>query len=383
MKNSKFNSLFQEAYSRYTKGNGFLVGDVVKLKSGYENLESYKKLGENVKQRIKDIISTGNNIRVGKLHNTDVAARYSADNTDSAQANLADCYEEASPGFWRNLITIPVECLEEINTGANLAPVPEGQRDTKERVAGPEKVGKHKWHKGKAINDQNELGKKQNWVKGGDYKLGEKNTELPHSNKYNDELPPKVKDLKKVKELKESATKLSENALDSLYIKILNEDVGAEGQSANGSLDSGDQLAGNPQMQSEERKGVIINGKEVDMNTIEIDDIDMHDYPDFSDAFVSKAQFVDGTPLTDDELEELQNNVDVNSLAHDSLHETKPSSVEEKVCPICGKDVCMCKKEESISQDISFKGPKTYLPGGDVNDPASAIKASKISHHGS
>ena len=42
MKNSKFNSLFQEAYDRYTNGNGFLVGDVVKLKSGYENNENFK-----------------------------------------------------------------------------------------------------------------------------------------------------------------------------------------------------------------------------------------------------------------------------------------------------------------------------------------------------
>jgi len=383
MKNSKFNSLFQEAYTRYTKGNGFLVGDIVKLKSGYENLESYKKLGENVKQRLKDIIKTGNNIRVGKLHNTDIAARYSADATEGAPASLADCYEEASPGFWRNLVTIPVECLEEINTGADLAPVPAGQRDTKDRVTDPEEVGKHKWHKDEEVEDQNKLGKKQNWVKDGNYKLATDNTELPHSNKYNDELPPKVKDLKKVKELKESATRLSENALDSLYIKILNEDVGADGQVNPSASDSGNQLAGNPKMQSEERRGVMINGKEVDMNTIEIDDVDMHDYPDFSDAFVSRAQFVDGTPLTDDELEELQNNVDVNSLAHDSLHETKPSSVEEKVCPICGRDVCMCKKEESISQDINLKGPKTFLPGGNVKDPASAIKASKYSHHGS
>jgi len=383
MKNSKFHSLFKEAYGRFTQGAGFLAGDVVKLKSGYENMDSFKSLGENVKARITDMVKSGNNIRISKLHNYTAPSRYSAEGAGNLPADLADCFEESAPGYWHNLITIPVDCLESIDTEGNLPPVPEDQKDTKDRVTGPEEVEKHKMNKGRDIDAQTKLMKKQTKAEKGDYELAEKNAKLAHSNKYNDELPPKVKGLTKAKELKESALQLTENALDSLYIKILNEDVGAEGQSANGSLDSGDQLAGNPQMQSEERKGVIINGKEVDMNTIEIDDIDMHDYPDFSDAFVSKAQFVDGTPLTDDELEELQNNVDVNSLAHDTLHETKPSSVEEKVCPICGKDVCMCKKEESISQDISFKGPKTYLPGGDVNDPASAIKASKISHHGS
>ncbi|NBV78193.1 hypothetical protein EBR66_08595 [bacterium] len=45
----------------------------------------------------------------------------------------------------------------------------------------------------------------------------------------------------------------------------------------------------------------------VDVASIEIDGIDGRDYPDFSDAFVSKANWDDGTPLSDDELNELQN----------------------------------------------------------------------------
>jgi len=44
----------------------------------------------------------------------------------------------------------------------------------------------------------------------------------------------------------------------------------------------------------------------VDAASIEIDGIDGRDYPDFSDAFVSAAKWDDGTPLTEDELNELE-----------------------------------------------------------------------------
>jgi len=104
MKNSKFNSLFEAAYGRYAQGNGFLVGDVVKLKSGYENMDGFKKLGENVKQRIKEAVKAGNNLRVGKLHNYSAGSRYSAEGADQVPAELADVYEEYAPGMVANLI---------------------------------------------------------------------------------------------------------------------------------------------------------------------------------------------------------------------------------------------------------------------------------------
>ena len=37
-----------------------------------------------------------------------------------------------------------------------------------------------------------------------------------------------------------------------------------------------------------------------------ITNIDMRDYPDFCDAYVESAKYEDGTPLTDDELEDLR-----------------------------------------------------------------------------
>ena len=44
----------------------------------------------------------------------------------------------------------------------------------------------------------------------------------------------------------------------------------------------------------------------VNVIDVEIDGIDMKDYPDFCDAYISEAKFKDtGKPLTDEQLEEL------------------------------------------------------------------------------
>lgn len=57
----------------------------------------------------------------------------------------------------------------------------------------------------------------------------------------------------------------------------------------------------------------ILNGKKV--VDLEVDGVDPRDYPDFSDAYFSNGCYEDGTPLTDEELERL------NDLAADVLWE--------------------------------------------------------------
>lgn len=60
---------------------------------------------------------------------------------------------------------------------------------------------------------------------------------------------------------------------------------------------------------------IEINGKKVDISSIEIEGIDKGDYPDFSDAYVASAQFEDGSELNEDELMELE------SSHGDTIHE--------------------------------------------------------------
>ena len=92
-------------------------------------------------------------------------------------------------------------------------------------------------------------------------------------------------------------------------------------------------LTKNAQLLKEE---VSFNGKPINVNSIEIDGIDTSDYPDFVDAYIVAADYADGTPLTDDEVQQFQEeNYDlVGELIHDRqlyLQEKKEEYMEEGV----------------------------------------------------
>ena len=65
---------------------------------------------------------------------------------------------------------------------------------------------------------------------------------------------------------------------------------------------------------------VTLNNKEIDINSIQIEDVQMFDYPDFVDAFISFASYTDGTDLTEDECLQLQYQEEelVNQLIHEN-----------------------------------------------------------------
>lgn len=71
-----------------------------------------------------------------------------------------------------------------------------------------------------------------------------------------------------------------------------------------------------------EDKGVTIDGKQVDVESIEMEDVHTGDYPDFVDAFVGTAQFVDGTELSEEQCDQLRDKYPdlIHELAHDNLH---------------------------------------------------------------
>jgi len=383
MKNSKFNSLFEAAYGRYAQGNGFLVGDVVKLKSGYENMDGFKKLGENVKQRIKEAVKAGNNLRVGKLHNYSAGSRYSAEGADQVPAELADVYEEYAPGMVANLITLPVECLEEVDTGANLAPVPEGQKDTRDRTAEGEKE-----FKSKATNEQTKVMKKQTHAEKGDYELATKNTKLAHSNKHNDMQPPKVKGMQKAKNINESQV-----LLEDLYLSVLTEDVGV--------MSGGDAGAQQDEESEMEETFHVQDGETVLMSRTALPQTgdylpagtpawvyymvrqatpeqikalmgNVHSsvpggYGSYKDDSMLPRGLRGKTPGVEDEGNEF-----TGDLAHTQKGDkfkiggktvtNTTGQIAEEVCPICGKDVCKCNTMEEAEMKMKDEsGLQAYL----------------------
>jgi hypothetical protein len=84
----------------------------------------------------------------------------------------------------------------------------------------------------------------------------------------------------------------------------------------------------------DEGMGVSINGQAVDVNSIEVDGVNDWDSPDFADAYITYATFADGTPLSDDELDQLttEHGDLVNQAAHSSL-QGRADFVDEVVAP--------------------------------------------------
>lgn len=111
-------------------------------------------------------------------------------------------------------------------------------------------------------------------------------------------------------------------------------------------------LTKNTQLLKEE---IAVNGKPVDINSIEIDGIDTDDYPDFVDAYIAYAEYEDGTPLTDGELQdfEAENYGLVNELIHDRqlfLQEAAPSAGMSE------KEKSALAKKAHAGKDIGKKG---------------------------
>ena len=76
---------------------------------------------------------------------------------------------------------------------------------------------------------------------------------------------------------------------------------------------------------------VMINGKQVDLRSIELDGVESFDYPKYVDAYADYAEFTDGTPLSDDELDELTDKHGdiINMRAHDMLESVASDMADE------------------------------------------------------
>lgn len=76
--------------------------------------------------------------------------------------------------------------------------------------------------------------------------------------------------------------------------------------------------------ESDNSNYITLDGKTVDLSSLEVDGVHHWDYPDFTDAYLSYGQFTDGTELSDEQLEKLQDEHSdlASNLAHDSMFES-------------------------------------------------------------
>jgi antitoxin component YwqK of YwqJK toxin-antitoxin module len=100
-------------------------------------------------------------------------------------------------------------------------------------------------------------------------------------------------------------------------------------------------------MNEAKQEPVIIDGKEVNIASIEPSNISPDDYPDFSDAYAANAEFMDGTELTYEQLAMLDDQYPdlIRNAAEDYLTEKKLTKPE-------------LKKREEIAKAMEKGDPK-------------------------
>lgn len=64
--------------------------------------------------------------------------------------------------------------------------------------------------------------------------------------------------------------------------------------------------------------------KTLNLSTLDVDGIDLYDYPDFVDAYVVYAEYMDGTVLTEDELDAIDK-----TIINNHIHSTQSYTVRE------------------------------------------------------
>ena len=62
---------------------------------------------------------------------------------------------------------------------------------------------------------------------------------------------------------------------------------------------------------------IHLNGKEIDISSIQVDGVDTKDYPDFVDAYICDCYYVDGKQLSEAEIDMLVEKYD--TLTYDSV----------------------------------------------------------------
>jgi hypothetical protein len=122
----KFLTLFEAYFSRYERG-GFLVGDVFKFNDNFKSSENYKKLGQNTKDMIDQMIEAGLHIRVTGIKDS-TSPRYPGNpQTSSNDVELTLALDNGG-GRYTHYVNISPELGTPNTFYPNLPPIPDGAK---------------------------------------------------------------------------------------------------------------------------------------------------------------------------------------------------------------------------------------------------------------
>lgn len=139
MYQNKFTKIFESNFQRY-QGGGILAGDIVEFIDNILNDEWFDKQNETIKTRVQEFLDGDFNIRVGSVTAKRPAVQGSVQQDQQVDDYYVDVVKELAPGLFTDVITLPIHLVKKIDTGNNLAPVPDSQRRQDTSHVKPEEV---------------------------------------------------------------------------------------------------------------------------------------------------------------------------------------------------------------------------------------------------
>lgn len=127
MYKNKFTKIFESNFQRY-QGGGILAGDVVEFVDNILNDEWFDKQSDTIKSRVQEFIDGDFNIRVGSVSAKRPANGGSVQQDQQVDDYYVDVVKELAPGLFTDVMTLPIHLVQKVDTGDNLAPIPDSQR---------------------------------------------------------------------------------------------------------------------------------------------------------------------------------------------------------------------------------------------------------------
>ncbi len=173
----KFDTIFESNFTRL-QGGGFLTGDIIKLKSGWESCDWCKTAPDHVIDKLKEVAESDLVKRVSAVKTVRPAVNSSVDQAAGVDGFFVDITIETAPGRYTDYITVPQEIIELDGDNDKLPEIPDSLKreedvDVKPRELESEDTGDG--DKPRALNPEEDTGTDDKVNR----KLTDKNKKLP------------------------------------------------------------------------------------------------------------------------------------------------------------------------------------------------------------
>lgn len=127
MYENKFKKIFESNFQRF-QGGGVLTGDLVEFIDNVLNDGWFDKQSDNVKETVSQMLDSDLNIRVSSVYGLRPATAGGKQQDQQTDDFYVDVAHELAPGMLGDVISLPVHLVKVVDTGGNLAPIPDSLR---------------------------------------------------------------------------------------------------------------------------------------------------------------------------------------------------------------------------------------------------------------